>query len=191
VPKLYVASSWRNIYQPKVVRIARALGHEVYDFRNPAPGNDGFRWKEIDDAFASWDFKRYRKALEHKIARSGFKLDMDALRWCDACLLVLPSGRSAHLELGYAVGAGKLTALLYPEAIEHPKGTDALQMFGHTLSDQSCASCGDLDGCWLPAKLKREFEPELMVKMCDSLLYGERELREWLRSVGDLMVDDA
>lgn len=33
---LYVASSWRNRYQPRVVELARAAGLDTYDFRNPA-----------------------------------------------------------------------------------------------------------------------------------------------------------
>jgi len=33
--KIYVASSWRNDYYPKVVAKLREAGHEVYDFRNP------------------------------------------------------------------------------------------------------------------------------------------------------------
>jgi hypothetical protein len=37
---------------------------------------------------------------------------MNALRDCDVCVMVLPCGRSAHLELGYAVGAGKRTIAL-------------------------------------------------------------------------------
>lgn len=31
--KIYVASSWRNVFQQDVVGILRDLGHEVYDFR--------------------------------------------------------------------------------------------------------------------------------------------------------------
>ena len=46
--KLYVASSWRNLNQPTVVELLRKCGHEVYDFRNPAPGDNGFHWEEID-----------------------------------------------------------------------------------------------------------------------------------------------
>jgi hypothetical protein len=34
---------------------------------------------------------------------------MGALKWCDTCVLVLPCGRSAHLEAGWAAGAGKFT----------------------------------------------------------------------------------
>jgi len=33
--KFYVASNWRNQYQPRVVELLRLMGHEVYDFRNP------------------------------------------------------------------------------------------------------------------------------------------------------------
>ena len=33
--KIYVASSWRNVFQQDVVAILRDLGHEVYDFKNP------------------------------------------------------------------------------------------------------------------------------------------------------------
>lgn len=40
--KIYVASSWRNNRQPDVVKFLRDLGHEVYDFKNPKPGDDGF-----------------------------------------------------------------------------------------------------------------------------------------------------
>ena len=31
--KIYVASSWRNVFQQDVVGILRDLGHEVYDLR--------------------------------------------------------------------------------------------------------------------------------------------------------------
>lgn len=33
--RIYVASSWRNKYQPEVVAALRKAGHKVYDFRNP------------------------------------------------------------------------------------------------------------------------------------------------------------
>ena len=109
---IYVASSWRCPRQPVVVEALRAAGHEVYDFRHPAPGNEGFHWSAIDPAWQSWDGIGFRNALEHSVARDGFALDMNALRACDACVLVLPCGRSAHLELGWAAGAGKRTAVL-------------------------------------------------------------------------------
>jgi len=116
--KIYVASSWRNMLQPAVVHMLRKCGHEVYDFRNPAPGNHGFSWHEIDSAWQSWSPEQYREALKHPIAKAGYELDMDALRSCDACVLVLPSGRSASWEFGWALGAFKNGAVVMLEACE-------------------------------------------------------------------------
>lgn len=126
--KIYIASSWRNQYQSEVVQKLRALGHKVYDFRGPGDGwggdgegAGGFAWSEVDSAWQSWpsDIGRYLRGLEHPRAIEGFKRDMDALRACDACILVNPCGQSAHAELGWACGAGKLTAVYCP-AIREP-----------------------------------------------------------------------
>ncbi len=105
--KVYVASSWRNRKLQASVCQILSREHDVYDFTNPAPGNTGFAWSAIDEHWLKWSPEAFRRALDHPIARSGFALDMEALKACDACVLVLPCGRSAHLELGYAVGAGK------------------------------------------------------------------------------------
>ena len=108
--KIYVASSWRNLLQPNVVKALRKIGHEVYDFRNPHDGY-GFQWSMIDEGWQNWTQKEFREALNHSVAEKGFNLDMDALAWCDACVLLMPCGRSAHLELGWAVGSGKKTII--------------------------------------------------------------------------------
>ncbi len=113
--KIYVASSWRNSHQPAVVQALRADGHDVYDFRNPAPGDCGFKWEEIDPGWELWTPVEFRMYLEDPIAVKGFLNDMRALQDCDCCVLVLPCGRSAHLELGYAIGAGKPTFILLAE----------------------------------------------------------------------------
>ena len=110
--KVYVATSWRNEVQPAVVKALQAEGHEVYDFRNPAPGDNGFHWSEIDPGWKDWNPIQFAVALDHPIAVAGFNTDMNALKDADACVLVMPCGRSAHLEMGYAVGAGKLTVIL-------------------------------------------------------------------------------
>lgn len=120
--KIYVASSWRNNNQPNVVQALRKVGHEVYDFKNPAPGNTGFGWKQLGlGETKTWTPKILRQALKHSVAQSGFDLDMNALKDCDACVLVLPCGRSAHLELGWATGAGKKTIVLTDIALDEPE----------------------------------------------------------------------
>lgn len=110
--RIYVASSWRNDYQPDVVRALREVGHEVYDFKNPAPGDNGFHWSEVDGGWKSWTLEKYVQSLQHPVAQAGFSSDFDAMREADACVLVLPCGRSAHIEAGWFVGAGKPTLIL-------------------------------------------------------------------------------
>lgn len=117
-PYIYIASSWRNPLQIDVVRSLRHAGVDHYDFRHPAPGEHGFAWSEIDPNWERWTPTQWREALNHPLAVNGFHRDMEALRRCDACLLVLPCGRSAHLELGWAVGAAKWSAILAIEPTE-------------------------------------------------------------------------
>ena len=111
--KIYVASSWRNERQPEVVRSLRRRGHEVYDFRNPSPVDGGFHWSEIDPGWQNWAPEEYRTALTHPKAERGFRNDYDAMLLADAFVLLMPCGRSAHLEAGWAIGQGKPTCILF------------------------------------------------------------------------------
>lgn len=136
---VYVASSWRNEEQQQmVVRALRADGHEVYDFRHPEPGDDGFSWRQISND-RSWltDPDRFRAGLKHPVAQRGFGLDMGALRKCDACVLVLPCGRSAHLELGWATGAKKRTVVLLDTPLSEPE-------LMYLMCDAICVSLGEV-----------------------------------------------
>ena len=114
---IYVASSWKNERQPGVVDVLRAHGHAVYDFQNPRPGQDekGFHWSEIDPDWESWTASEYRDALDYQTAREGYLKDFRAMDYVDACVLVLPCGRSAHLEAGWFVGTGKPLVILLDE----------------------------------------------------------------------------
>lgn len=115
--KIYVASSWRNDIQPDVVTRLLNAGHEVYDFKHPKPGNNGFHWSEVDPDWKQWTPSAFRQGLSHPVAECGFSLDWNAMIWADTCVLVMPCGRSAHIEAGYFVGAGKrLIILLSKEA---------------------------------------------------------------------------
>lgn len=115
--KIYVASSWRNLLQPAIVSMCRAAGHEVYDFRNP-PNKSGFGWEQLDGGWQTWTPAQYRQALQHPIAVAGYEADIGALRSCDACVLVLPSGRSASWEFGYAMGQGKRGIVVQFDRVE-------------------------------------------------------------------------
>ena len=125
--KIYVASSWRNEYQPTIVKLLEALGHEVYDFRNP-PGGAGFGWEQLtlDKKPQEWTPADYEAALAHDRAKDGYNADMFALDAADACVCVLPCGRSAHLELGYAIGKRKRCVIWFPTEADEPIGEPEL-----------------------------------------------------------------
>ncbi len=116
--KIYLASSWRNPAQPEAVEILRQAGHEVYDFRNPALGDSGFSWSAIDPYWEHWTPEKYVEALQHPLAVDGFAKDFAAMEWADTFVLLLPCGRSAHLEAGWAVGAGREVYVVHPDGEE-------------------------------------------------------------------------
>ena len=117
-PNLNGASSWRNRYYPEVVKQLREKGHQVYDFRNPPNGGNGFHWTDVDENALNWTFKEYAEGLHHPLAERQFEADMVALEQADVCVLVLPCGRSAHTEAGWMAGASKKVIVYIPEMQE-------------------------------------------------------------------------
>ena len=120
--KLYIASSWRNTYYPEVVAGLRRAGFEVYDFRNPpvspSEGRQGFKWEYVSPDYMEWSPEEYREQLRCDLAERQFRNDMEAMASCDACVLVLPCGRSAHTEAGWFAGKGKPVIAYIPEKVE-------------------------------------------------------------------------
>lgn len=72
----------------------------------PKKGSD---WEPVDE---------YLRMIEHPRALAGFDADFAAMQKADTFVMVLPCGKSAHLELGWAVGAGKRTAVLLEDPVE-------------------------------------------------------------------------
>lgn len=118
--KIYVASSWRNEFQPNVVFRLREAGHEVYDFRNPPGNKRGFAWSYIDQNWENWTTEEYIQALAHPISEEGFRNDFEGMKWADICVMVLPCGRSANTEAGWCCGQGKKVYVLSP-IIQEPE----------------------------------------------------------------------
>jgi hypothetical protein len=118
--KIYVASSWKTVArQQLVVWSLREAGHTVYDFRNP---ESSFSWKQAASEEQLRDPRRFRdEVLTHPLAKAGFEADMGALRSADATVLVLPCGRSAHLELGWAAGVSQRTIVLLDDPVSEPE----------------------------------------------------------------------
>ncbi len=113
--KIYVATSWKNTHATDVIKRLREDGHLVYDFRDTA-----FAWENVGvpDQVTTTELQC---ALHKPTAIESYKRDMTALEQCDLCVLVLPSGKSAHLEAGYAAGEDKFLVLYAPEPTTQPE----------------------------------------------------------------------
>lgn len=143
--QIYVASSWRNEEQPAIVDMLRSFGHLVYDFRNPGR-RTGFSWTQLHHGRPTTP-RELLESYRDPIAQAGFESDIEALRAADACVLVMPCGRSAHLEFGFAIGAGKLSVAYLPEAMD-PFEPELLWMAADAIATQKIQIPGMLAGVY-------------------------------------------
>jgi len=159
---IYVASSWRNQYQPEVVRLLRDEGFEVFDFRH----NDAiFHWREIDPFWKFWTHEQCEIMLTQDEPEKAFAADFGALQKADAAVMVMPCGRSAHLELGWLVGHGIPTAVYY----EHDVPCDPELMI--KMTDFRSTNIMDII-----AFLKHQEQLEAHIDARAEALYGEDKL---------------
>lgn len=145
---VYVASSWRNPIHIAVCAALRAAGIDHYDFKNPE-GGEGFSWQEVMPTFnvnkQKANLDEYLEALGHPRSVEGFQSDLDAMRKADCCVLVLPCGRSAHLELGWFAGQGQKRTAILLDPDQHNQITPELM---YKLCDYVAPSLFELLG-WL------------------------------------------
>ena len=116
--KIYTASSWRNSYYQSVVDFIRKEGHEVYDFRNTIStrGKEtAFNWDQIDVDWENWEISEMSAILHHDLALNAFRSDYIGMLESDVCVLILPSGKSSHIEAGFMKGMGKKLIIFLPE----------------------------------------------------------------------------
>lgn len=113
--RVYTASSWRNPRYPDVVKAIRGAGFDVYDFQNPWDEGAAFNWSQIAENWEKWTMDEFIVALSHPIAKRGFGSDLAGMTWADVGVLILPCGRSAHMEAGYMIGKGKPVHILLEE----------------------------------------------------------------------------
>lgn len=106
---IYVIGSMRN---PLVIDVAaqlRHVGFDVFDdWYAPGPEADDF-WQ----SYAKHRGQTYKEALSDYHARHVFEFDKFHLDRAEVAVLVMPAGRSAHIELGYMVGQGKKAYVLF------------------------------------------------------------------------------
>lgn len=107
--KLYLIGSLRNKAVPLLAKTIRtSTSFEVFDDWMAAG-------PEADDWWKTYEIDRghsYAEALSGFAARHVFEFDRHHLDTSDAAVLLLPAGRSGHLELGYMAGRNKPTYIL-------------------------------------------------------------------------------
>lgn len=172
--RIYLASSWRNPYQPEVLTLLRGWGHAVYDFRadsrnsegpphtqnDKQPGATAFKWSDLDPAWQNWTPEAYRHVIQNSPrAAQGYVSDLRGMEWADTCVLCLPCGNSAHIEAGYMKGLGKRLIIYWhnDERVTTSKNKET----------------GEVKE-W-------KFEPDLMYLLADNFVVGSEELRACLR----------
>lgn len=106
--KIYIATSWKleNIAKMLAAKL-REEDHEVDCFCDPSTGRYVFHWTEfVSDP---GELKQYdaKSFINDPKVQRAFKEDKKHIDWADAVVMILPCGRSAHLEAGYAKGCGK------------------------------------------------------------------------------------
>lgn len=114
--KIYVASSWKNEKDVKgMAAFLRTEGFDVDDFTDDTRGRFVFHYSELGP-IEEHDAISF---LKHDKAQRAFLEDKKMIDWADAVVMLLPAGKSSHLEAGYAKGSGK-KLIIYQT--EFPKG---------------------------------------------------------------------
>jgi hypothetical protein len=119
-----------------VLSTYRAMGGWEPDYD---PADDPMVWRHKPDGYGACNFggdnkfavpavklkntdwepvSEYLAMIAHERAIEGFTSDFDAMKRADTFVMILPCGKSAHLELGWAAGAGKRTAILLEDPVE-------------------------------------------------------------------------
>jgi nucleoside 2-deoxyribosyltransferase len=108
---IYLIGSLRNESIPHIANTLEDIGFEVFDsWFSPGPNADS-HWKDYEQARG----RDYKEALSGHAATHIFEFDKYHIDRCDIGLLVMPAGRSGHLELGYMIGGGKPGYILFEE----------------------------------------------------------------------------
>lgn len=124
---VYLIGSLRNPEVPVIAAQIRSHGFDVFDDWHAAGPRADDHWKEYEQARGH----NYRTALIGYAAEHVFSFDLKHLNRCNIGVLLLPAGKSGHLELGYMRGQGKKCFIWTP-----PNDTerwDVMYQFAHVV----------------------------------------------------------
>jgi len=131
---IYLIGSLRNPEVPVFAETLRAQGFDVFDDWYAAG-------PEADDFWRKYEISRghsYMEALDGYAAQHVWEYDKSHLDRCDIGVLLLPAGRSGHLELGYMIGQGKpVYILLDGNYLGENARFDVMYKFANVVSSES------------------------------------------------------
>lgn len=119
--KVYLIGSLRNPEVPKLAQKLRALGFDVFDDWYAAGPEADDKWRDYEKGRGH----TYQQALLGYAADHVYRFDLKHLDDCDIAILMLPAGKSGHLELGYIIGQGKPGYIL----LDNPERWDVMYLF--------------------------------------------------------------
>ena len=123
---IYLIGSLKNENVPIIGIDLRKLGYEVFDdWYSPGPEADDF-WRKYEKQKGI----SYDKALKGYAAKHIFEFDKFHLDRCDIAILIMPAGKSCHLELGYMIGKGKRCFVLFDQ---EPERWDVMYIFAEAV----------------------------------------------------------
>ena len=127
---IYLIGSLRNPEVPILANKIRQLGYDVFDdwFAAGEKADDAWRDYEIDRGH------NLQQALDGYAASHVFEFDKYHLDKSDIGILILPSGKSGHLELGYLIGRGCDSYILYPN---EPERFDVMYLLANKVFDST------------------------------------------------------
>lgn len=176
---VYLIGSLTNPYIQDLAEKIRPLGFDVFD--------DWHSAGEIADIrFNEYRLKRkmnYREALNSWAARHIFTFDRRHLDRSHIVILVMPSGKSGHLELGYSVGSGKRTAILFDK---EPEKLDQMHQFAdyialnedelfEWLNKENVPTVTELPiSSWVPLPSTRDIPQYIKVVDCTDAIHNRR-----------------
>ena len=128
---IYIASSWKNkLHLLSIAESLRSFNFNVDLFCDDSTNRYCFNYEGIKN----WGELNAKTYLDIPEVQKVFKENKKWLDWCDVCLLVLPAGKSSHLESGYAVGSGKHLVIYHLDSVL-PKGDfDAMNAFANFIT---------------------------------------------------------
>lgn len=128
-PYVYVIGSLRNPYIPIWAQnIREELKVEVFDDWHSAGPEADDMWKLYETGRG----RSFLEALDGHAAKHVFDFDLHHLTKATHVVLVLPAGKSGHLELGWAAGKGKKTFVV----LDDPDRWDVMYQFvDHVVPD--------------------------------------------------------